>query len=73
MVEPIETRIGLDAVRLALEHKRAELGGQAAVAKAAGVSPQFVSDVWTGKRNPTGALLKLIGWERIVIYRKVNP
>lgn len=72
MSEPIETRAGLKAVRLALALKRDELGGQTAMAKAAGVSPQFVSDVMKGKRNPTGALLKMIGWERVVIYRKVG-
>lgn len=61
----------LKAVRMALMFKRDELGGQTAMAKAAGVSPQFVSDAMKGKRNPTGRLLKLIGYERVVIYRKV--
>ena len=70
MSKRTENLVGLDAVRLALVLKRDELGGQKAMAKAAGVSPQFVSDAMKGKRNPTGALLKLIGYERIVVYRR---
>jgi transcriptional regulator with XRE-family HTH domain len=66
-----ETEASLKGVRLALALKRDELGGQTAMAKAAGVSPQFVSDAMRGKRNPTGNLLKLIGYERVVVYRKV--
>lgn len=63
----------LKAVRLALAFKRDELGSQTAMAKAARVSTSFISDVMKGKRAPTGSLLKLIGYERVVIYRKVSP
>lgn len=63
----------IEAMRLALAFKRDELGSQTAMAKAARVSTSFISHVMKGRRAPTGSLLKLIGYERVVIYRKVSP
>jgi len=49
-------------------------GSQIAWAKAHGVSGAYVSDVLAGRRDPGEAVLKALGLERVVIYRKAsNP
>lgn len=45
---------------------------QAAWAKDHGISPGYVSDVIQGRREPGKAMLKALGWERVVIYRPVK-
>jgi hypothetical protein len=45
-------------------------GSQRRWALAHGVSPQSVTDVLTGHREPAGKLLEALGLERRVIYRR---
>lgn len=37
-----------------------------------GVSPQYASDVLNGAREPGEAILKALGLERVVTYRKIK-
>ncbi len=47
-------------------------GSQKAWAEAIGISSAFLSDVLGGGREPSPAILKPLGLERVVIYRKVK-
>lgn len=46
-------------------------GNQAAWARSNGFSPQYLSDVLNGRREPGDAILKALKVERITSYRKV--
>lgn len=45
---------------------------QKALAQAIGVSGQYLSDVLRGKREPGEAVLRFLGYEKIVGYRYVG-
>lgn len=47
-------------------------GSQKRVAEIAGVSPQYISDVLNGKREPGQAILTYLGLERVISYREVE-
>lgn len=57
-----------DDVRKLLRHKAKEAGSQIAFALAVDISPQFLSDVINGRREPSGRLLEVLGLRRIVRY-----
>lgn len=44
-------------------------GGQAAFAKANGMTASYVGDVLQGKRAPAERILAAIGIERLIVYR----
>lgn len=49
-------------------------GSQVTVARWASVSPQFINDVLSAKRSPTGKLLDFLGFEKETVYiRKSQP
>ncbi len=57
---------------LALLRRRCDdAGGQASWAAANGVSPQYVNDVLHGRREPGEGILRPLGLERVVTYRRV--
>jgi transcriptional regulator with XRE-family HTH domain len=45
-------------------------GSQLAFARKHGLSPAYISDVLTGRRDPSKAILDAVGLERVVTYRK---
>jgi predicted XRE-type DNA-binding protein len=45
---------------------------QAEIARAVGVQPPLISNVLAGKVNPCGKLLKWLGYERVVTYRRIG-
>ncbi len=47
-------------------------GGQSAWAKAACVRVGYVNDVLSGRRKPGDSILRGLGVEKLVIYRKVR-
>jgi hypothetical protein len=60
---------------LALLRKSATATGSlSAWARAAGVSPQFAHDVLRGRRPPSDAITRPLGYERVVTvrYRKIE-
>lgn len=57
-----------DEVRDLVRAKAKAMGGQAALAAAAGISPSFLSDVLAGRREPSGALLAFMALRRHVSY-----
>ena len=63
----------LDQVRALLRRECDKAGNQAAWAKAHGVSPAYVSDVLVGRREPGDAILRALGLERVVTYRRTKP
>lgn len=60
-------------VQAMLERACKDAGGQAVLADLFNVSPQYVSDVLQGHRNPGKAILDGLGLEKIIRYRKPNP
>lgn len=46
------------------------MGEQQIVARALGVSPQYLCDVLNGRREPGAKLLKGLGYRRVVVYEK---
>jgi hypothetical protein len=61
-----------DQVRGILRHKACDLGSQKAVAEHLGVSNTFISDILTGKREPTGKVLIWLGLVRVVRYESID-
>jgi len=58
---------------IALLRKRIELAGsQKAFAVQHELSPAFINDLLQGRRDPSAAILNVLGLERIVTYRKVR-
>jgi DNA-binding transcriptional regulator YdaS (Cro superfamily) len=58
---------------LALLRRECEkAGGQAAWAKAAGVSPAYVSDILHGRREPGESILRALEMVKVVTYRRVK-
>jgi len=59
--------------------RRCRLSTQAAVARELGISPAHLSDLLRGNRSPGPKVLKKLGIERVVEYRRteepneVNP
>lgn len=53
-----------------LQVRANKLGGQKQLAKELGISPQYLSDVMTGKSEPGPAILEALGYERVVLYKE---
>ena len=62
-----------EGVRQILVRACAEAGSQRAWADANGISPQYVSDMLTARREPAGKMLVALRVEKIVTYRMVRP
>jgi hypothetical protein len=52
--------------------RRVGNSSQAAIARQARVKPPLISNVIAGKVNPCGRLLKWLGYERVVTYRRIS-
>lgn len=48
------------------------IGGQKAWAKINGLSPAYVSDVLSGRREPGESICRALGIRRVVSYRKIQ-
>ena len=53
-----------------LKEKIEKAGSQKAVANEMGISPSHLSDVLAGKRNLGEALLRQLGYEKVVVHVK---
>jgi hypothetical protein len=60
----------LDHVLALLRRRCDEAGGQKAWAKANGVSAAYVCDVLNGRREPGDGILRPLGLEKVVTYRR---
>lgn len=56
----------LDVLRAAVN----DAGTAKAWAEMHGIVPSFVSDILNKRRNPTASVLKPLGLEKVVIYRR---
>lgn len=52
--------------------RRVKLTSQAEVARELKVKAPLVSNVVAGKTNPCGKLLKWLGYERVITYRRIS-
>ncbi len=57
--------------RLVREAEQAA-GGKPALAARWGISVQYIADVIRGYRDPGKTILAKLGYERVVLYRKVE-
>lgn len=66
------TRHDCDSLGLTrlLQNKCAEMGTQKAVAAWLGVTPQYLSDVLLGRREPGEAIYTGLGFSRHIVYLK---
>lgn len=48
------------------------IGSRSAWAEENGLSPAYVSDVLNGRRDPSRAILTALGYERVMMYRKLR-
>lgn len=53
--------------------KFAQTVGVRAFSKACGVAPSTITRITQGKLRPSAKVLRYLGVERVVIYRKVKP
>ena len=58
----------LDDLREVLAAKSAEMGSQKALAAQLEISPQYLGDVLSGKREPGESILKALGLQKVVLY-----
>jgi DNA-binding transcriptional regulator YdaS (Cro superfamily) len=65
LLEPVEAYA---ALRRAIDRA----GSQAAYAREAGITPQFLCDVLQGRRELPAAVLRNLGLTRVVRYRRVG-
>lgn len=68
----IRERMTIDQVKEFLRKECAKAGGQAAWAKAHGISPSYVSDAMQSRREPGDKILDALGLVRVVTYRKAK-
>ena len=69
MSELLSVQDACDRLRIAVQ----EAGSQKAFAEKHGLSPQYVNDVFTGRRDPSGKILTALGLVRVVQFRAVQP
>lgn len=51
--------------------KRVDKSSQAEIARLVKVKPPLISNVVAGKTNPCGKLLRWLGYQRVIVYKKV--
>ncbi len=59
-----------DDVRAELVAKARSAGNAAGLARSFNVSPTYISDVCSGRREPGEKILQALGLERVVTYRR---
>lgn len=60
------------SLRTVIAALAAKLGGQSKAAEKWGVSPQYLCDVLAARRAPGPKLLRAIGFERLIDYRRAQ-
>lgn len=60
-------------MRNILRHRCEAAGGQKAWALANGISPQYVGDILTGRRDVAARLAKILGYERTISFFACKP
>lgn len=63
--------VGLMEIYAEMRSRIASLGSQQAFAANAGVSAAYVSDVLNARRDPGAAILKALGYRKVVVYQMV--
>lgn len=63
----------VEKVRGLLALKVASSGGAAAFARLNSLSPSYVGDVLYERREPGEKILKVLGLEKVITYRKAVP
>lgn len=62
--------VDADYIRGLVREAEREAGNRTRLAIKWNVSIQYISDVLSGYRDPGKSILKAIGYERVVLYRK---
>ncbi len=62
--------VDADHIRGLVREAEQAAGGKPALAARWGISVQYIADVLRGYRDPGKSILKALGYERVVLYRK---
>lgn len=62
----------VDHIRGLVRQAEQSVGGQKALASQWGISVQYISDVLRGYRDPGKSILAALGYERVILYRKID-
>lgn len=57
-------------IREAIRRQVRIVGNQSILARSWGISPQYLSDILKGRRDPGEAVLRKLGYEKRVTYAK---
>jgi hypothetical protein len=66
----MKKQLTLDDVIALLKKRCEEAGSQRAFAANNEISPQYITDVLRGKREPGAMILEALGLEKVVFYRE---
>ena len=62
--------VDAEYIRTLVQEAEQAAGGKPALAAKWGISVQYIADVLRGYRDPGKSILKALGYERVVLYRK---
>jgi len=64
--------VNADEIRTQVDAAAQAAGGIGTLAAKWGLTYQYVSDVVRGRRDPGKSILAALGYERVVLYRKID-
>ena len=64
--------VDVEYIRALVREAEQTAGGKPALAAQWSVSVQYIADILRGYRDPGKSILKALGYERVVLYRKVE-
>lgn len=73
MARMVDDMIDAQAVRRRLRAYVTTCGSGGAAARAMRISPQYLSDILHGRRDPSDRVCRGIGLRRLVVFVETNP
>jgi hypothetical protein len=64
--------VDMEYIRERVAQAERDAGGQTALAVKWKVSVSYIRDVLNGRRDPGKSILAALGYERVVLYRKIE-
>lgn len=69
----MESYVSQESVLALMAKAMDAAGGQDAYADKVGVNTRQIEHLLKGRRNPRGAVLRDLGFEVVILYRRVSP
>ena len=64
--------VDVEYIRMLLKAAEQSAGSRSALAAQWGISIQYLADIAHGRRDPGKKVLTALGYERVVLYRKID-